>query len=259
MEYWNVVELVPESITVSIVSHGQGKLVSDLLEDLARCDGVSAVLLTQNVPEAEILCPKSLLSRVQIIRNSEPKGFAANHNQAFQYCRTSMFAVLNPDIRLMSDPFPSLAENLIKSNAGVIAPVVCSPEGRLEDSARHFPTVAQLIGKLLGREDGRIQPHGAPPILVDWTAGMFMLFLTNAYRRIGGFDERFFLYYEDVDICARLWKAGMSVALHTEVSVVHAAQRASHRKPRYMIWHLSSMARYFLKHAWRLPRQKAGL
>lgn len=246
-------EGVPRVI-VSIVSHGQGELVSALLEDLASCASVSAVILTLNIPEAAIACPESLRSRVHLIRNDQPRGFAANHNHAFQYCDASLYAVLNPDIRLYADPFPQLNEAIALCNAGVIAPAVRSPEGKLEDSARYFPTFTKLFIKLLGLGDGRIALHGQTPREVDWTAGMFMLFRTDAFRAIHGFDQGFFLYYEDVDICARLWKAGLGVVFHPGVSVVHVAQRASHRNLRYMMWHMASIVRYFYKHAWRLPR-----
>jgi len=254
MGFSSVAETLPQTITVSVVSHGQGELVAALLADLARCTCVSEVLVTQNLPEGEIACPESLWPRLRLIRNERPKGFAANHNQAFQHCGTPLFAVLNPDIRLDGDPFPQLIEALTACNAGVIAPAVHNPNGAIEDSARYFPTLAQLFAKLLGLGDGRVAPDGQAPLAVDWTAGMFMLVRADVFRGIGGFDEGFFLYYEDVDFCARSWKAGYRVVLHPGVFVIHAAQRASRRRLRYMAWHASSMIRYFCKHAWRLPR-----
>lgn len=247
---------VLQSVTVSIVSHGQGRLVSALLEDLARCSGVCKVLLTQNIPEGEIACPESLRPRVHLIRNERPQGFAANHNQAFQQCATPVFAVLNPDLRLEQDPFPALNNALSQNNAGVVAPRVCNPEGGVEDSARRFPTLSGLFAKLLGLNNGCILLDEQTPQPVDWTAGMFLLFRTQVFRDVGGFDEGYFLYYEDVDICARLWNTGYAVVLHPGISVTHAAQRASRRHLRYMGWHLSSMLRYFRKHAWRLPQNR---
>lgn len=255
MGFSSVAEAVCQPITVSVVSHGQGELVAALLEDLARCSGVTEVILTLNISEGEIACPESLRSRLRIIRNDKPQGFGANHNQAFQQCRTPTFAVLNPDIRLETDPFPRLMEALAGSGAstGMVAPTVRDPQGRLEDSARYFPTLVQLLAKLVGLGDGRIALHGEAPQAVDWSAGMFMLFRAEAFGRIGGFDEGFFLYYEDVDICARLWKARLGVVLHPGVSVVHAAQRTSRRNLHYLKWHLTSMLRYFMRHLGRLP------
>jgi N-acetylglucosaminyl-diphospho-decaprenol L-rhamnosyltransferase len=254
MEYLSVTEPSHPSITVSVVSHGQGQLVAALLEDLACCQNVSAVVLTQNIPEDDIPCPASLQPRLRVIGNEHPRGFAANHNQAFRFCETTMFAVLNPDIRLRDDPFPQLARALEICSVGVVAPAVRNPSGDLEDSARTFPTPLRLLRKLMGLGDGRILSEGAMPQEVDWTAGMFLLFPASVYSELEGFDEGFFLYYEDVDICTRLWRSGRRVILHPGVSVIHAAQRASRRRLRYLKWHLFSMFRYFVKHAWRLPR-----
>ncbi|WP_200385790.1 glycosyltransferase [Rhodocyclus tenuis] len=241
-------------ITASVVSHGQGKLVAGLLRDLALCPDVSAVVLTQNVPEDDIPCPESLRSRLRVIRNETPLGFAANHNQAFRFCESPMFAVLNPDIRLTGDPFLQLALALKMTGGGVIAPAVRNPDGGLEDSARYFPTLSRLLFKLVGLSDGRIATELIAQQDIDWAAGMFLLFPAETFREIGGFDEGFFLYYEDVDICTRLWRSGRRVILHPGVTVIHAAQRASRSNLRYMKWHVYSMVRYFIKHAWRLPR-----
>lgn len=224
-----------------------------LLQDLAHCTGIAQVLITQNLPEPPIACPDSLTTRVRTICNTHPQGFAANHNQAFKHCNTALFAVLNPDIHIQSDPFPTLAHTLANNKTGMVAPAVYHPNGTAEDSARHFPTLRQLFGKLLGLGDGRIHFNTQIPVAVDWTAGMFMLFKADTYRALGGFDEGFFLYYEDVDICVRLWKSGHAVVLHPGVHVIHAAQRASRRNLRYLKWHAASMLRYFRLHLGRLP------
>jgi len=170
------------------------------------------------------------------------------------FCETPLFAVLNPDIRLRGDPFPQLVQALEVSSVGVVAPAVRSPLGNLEDSARAFPTPLRLLRKLMGLGDGRILIEGVTPKEVDWTAGMFLLFSASVYSELQGFDEGFFLYYEDVDICTRLWRSHRRVILHPDVTVTHAAQRESRRNSRYMKWHFLSMFRYFVKHGWRLPR-----
>lgn len=241
------------AITVSLVSHGHGRMVADVLEDLACMPQVAHVVLTLNVPEPLPAVPSDLQGRLTVIEKSVPEGFAANHNAAFLLCETPFFCVLNPDIRLPENPFDPLADSLLSCEVGVIAPGVLNPDGRVEDSARYFPTFLQLLRKVLAKECGRVPLEGSEPQPVDWTAGMFLLFPASAFREIGGFDEAFFLYYEDVDICIRLWKSGRRVILHPGVFVVHSARRTSRRKLRYMAWHLSSMVRYFAKHAWRLP------
>jgi N-acetylglucosaminyl-diphospho-decaprenol L-rhamnosyltransferase len=254
MGYLSVADLDGASVTVSIVSHGQAVLVQPLLRDLSRCPQVARIVLTYNIPEEEVHCPESLNLQVQHIRNGRPLGFGANHNKAFKLCETEFFAVLNPDIRLISDPFAQLVGALKADPAGVIAPVVLDPDGEVEDSARRFPTPMSLLRKLVGLDDGRIVSRNNFPQDVDWVAGMFLLFPKHQFIKCGGFDERFHLYYEDVDICTRLWRSGRRVILDPRVSVIHAAQRASRRNLRHLVWHISSMFRYFSTYLWRLPR-----
>jgi N-acetylglucosaminyl-diphospho-decaprenol L-rhamnosyltransferase len=239
-------------VCLSVVSHGQAELVSRFLEDLGHLTPSLDVILTCNIPDPDPM-PSEGLPNFRRIDNSSPKGFGANHNAAFEHCTSEFFCVANPDVRLTRDPFDELIPCMDDPEVGLVAPRVVDPAGNHEDSARYFPTPASLAGKMLGLGEGRYPVDGEDAVAVEWVAGMFMLFRAEAFRAIGGFDERFFLYYEDVDICARLWKAGWRVQLHPEVSVIHAAQRTSRRKALYMATHLASMARYFAKHMGRLP------
>lgn len=256
----SVTDETSKLVAVSIVSHGQGAMVEALLGDLEAISSVGQVILTQNLPEPDIECPKSLEPRLTIIRNPRPIGFAANHNQAFRECRSPYFAVVNPDVRLIADPFPKLVEAIELPRCGLAAPIVRDPNGALEDSARAFPTPLSLLRKLLRIEDGRhMVLDGDHPVPVDWAAGMFLVFAQEVFGRIRGFDEKFFLYYEDVDICARLGREGLQVMVHPGTAIVHAAQRASRKRPKYMAWHLASMARYFVKHFGRYPNVRTSI
>jgi hypothetical protein len=97
-----------------------------------------------------------------------------------------------------------------------------------------------------------VQPVSNP----DWVAGMFMLFPRDVFLKIGGFDERYFLYYEDVDLCARLTLADYKILLCSTVSVIHDARRSSHKNLRYMRLHSTSMLRFFLSDVYRQLRQR---
>jgi N-acetylglucosaminyl-diphospho-decaprenol L-rhamnosyltransferase len=230
-------------ITVSIVSHGHADLVSALLLDLAGQPEVSRIVVTRNVPDADIVVPQALLERLIMVENPVPRGFGANHNAAFHQCNTQYFCVLNPDIRMQANPFPALMDCLNSQNAALVAPAVLDPFGAVEDSVRRFPRPPDLIAKALGLYDGRyIFEAGAAAFSADWVGGMFMLFQAPSFVAVKGFDERFFLYYEDVDIvvCPR-------------ANVIHHARRASHRNRQHLRWHLLSMGRYFAKHYGRLP------
>lgn len=237
------------TITVSVVSHRQNGLVNQLVEDIERCcTGDVALLLTQNVPDPVPLAASALSCPVEIIVNRRPRGFGANHNAAFARCATPFFCVANPDIRLPSNPFPPLLQTLADERVAAAGPLVRSPAGAIEDSARRFPTVGILLRKLLGARPGPDYPADRGPIGVDWIAGMFMFFRSDAYRDLRGFDEAYFLYYEDVDICRRLRAANRSVVYNPAAVVVHDARRTSRRNPRLALHHLASALRYLSRY-----------
>jgi GT2 family glycosyltransferase len=238
-------------IAISIVSHGHGAMVQTLVKSLMNFSEVAQIIVTLNIPES-LVFPDDV--RVKILLNKHPKGFAENHNSAFQYCQEEFFCPLNPDVEFILNPFPILLMAMNDFQVGLVAPRIDSPEGFLEDSFRRFPTFSSLFLKLFGGEGGSymLSPN-SQPFSPDWVAGMFMLFRSQVFHQLRGFDESFFLYYEDVDIGVRLWKNGYRILACPNVTVYHDARRDSHRKWRHFGWHLSSMTRYFIKYWGRLP------
>jgi len=242
----------PPQVSISIVSHGHGHLIADLLSDVqGHADLDCEVLLTLNIPESLPFSPDGFRFPVHINQNPVPKGFGANHNAAFQRSRHELFCVLNPDVRLPSNPFPELFRRLQGEGVGVVAPLVRDPDGQTETSARRFPTPGIILRKALLGPEPRGYEAGDPDLMPDWVGGMFMLFPREAFAEVGGFDERYHLYYEDVDLCARLRLAGRKIVFCPTVEVVHAARRESHRNLRYFAWHMVSMLRFFLSKPFR--------
>jgi len=240
-------------ITISIVSHRHGQMVGNLLLDLDACCAADIeVILTLNVAEAAEVDTSRLAFPLQIVRNAAPRGFGGNHNAAFRLARGEHFCVVNPDIRIHANPFPALLDALRDPRLAIAAPVVRNAAGEIEDSARRFPTPAILLRKLGGVRPAPDYALTAPIVFPDWVAGMFMLFRREVFAALGGFDERYFLSYEDVDICARARSRGMEIALATAASVTHHAQRASRRNLQHALWHARSALRYFTRE--RPPR-----
>ena len=236
------------AVSLSIVSHGQAALVQSLLNDLqAHCGATSLeVLLTVNIPEDLPASLAQLPFPVTVIHNASPLGFGENHNRAFRQAQAGFFCIVNPDVRMDSDVFPVLLASLNASSVGVAAPLVVTGGGMIEDSARRFPTPLKILCKVFGRCAGGDYLIGLAPIYPDWVAGMFMLFRRDVYRQMGGFNEKFFLYYEDVDLCARIWLKGMRVALIPQARVMHEARRSSHKNATYLRVHIRSMMQFFL-------------
>lgn len=240
------------NLTLSIVSHGQFNLIEDLLDDLDAHPSLFGlkVLLTINLPEQ---CNLKNYKNIDVViyYNLAPKGFGANHNQAFEHCNTEWFGVLNPDLRLLNyEPFTQILDKHKYSDKkiGVIAPQIVDEYGNIEDSIRQNLTPWSVFSRLiLGSSRGFFHERknqGGHNFF--WLAGMCLVINTRAYKEIAGFDESYFLYCEDYDICARLRLAGYKLIYDASCSIIHSAQRKSHNSFKYLYWHISSLLRLWV-------------
>ena len=248
----------PMDLSISIVSHLQAGMVALLLNDLfSFCrEREFEVILTLNLAEAIPFETAIYPFSIRIIRNEKPLGFGANHNQAFAMSSGKFFCVLNPDIRLSMDPFGPLLSLLEQEDIGLVAPAVTNVRGEFEDSARCFPTPRGILLKTLKLPEEPDYLLADIPISPDWTAGMFMLLPRSVYAQLGGFDVSYFLYYEDVDFCARIRLSGYRVAVTPVVRVIHNAQRRSHRNIRFLYWHVRSMLRFFMSPVYKALKSR---
>ena len=229
-------------LVVSVVSHGHGALVQSLLVSLARRSAttVSRVVLTQNLPEAEPEPPEQGWPfLLQILKNSTPAGFGANHNRALVDAMEPFVCVLNPDVGLEEgDPFAALVMQASQPGVGCSYPWQVDSCGRPQDHERELPTPSALWRRrVLGHREGR----------VDWVNAACLVVPQSVWRALNGFDEGYFMYCEDVDLCLRMRLAGWALA-RTPVRIVHGGQRDSRRRWNHLRWHLASLLRL-----WRSP------
>ncbi len=236
-------------LLVSIISHNQGNLAYFLLNDLQKfCpSGEMEVILTLNTREEVPFKSTDFDFNFKILQNERPKGFGANHNAAFKWCPSDFFCIINPDVKLTEDPFTLLKNTASSGKIGVVTPLIKNNENQIEDNARRLPTPFRLLKRYwpMEKEAKFEYKIGNTPISPDWVAGIFMFFPSQAFAEMKGFDERYFLYFEDVDLCCRLRLAGYNIILDPRVSVVHDARRDSHKNRRYFKWHIQSAVRFF--------------
>ena len=224
-------------MTVSIVSHGHEKLVAELLRQLAATGAgeIEQVVVTHNLPAPRsATAPSDWPFTLTELFNPDPLGFGANHNRAFGHCTTDFFCVLNPDITL---PDPSIWRALLQQarqpGVGCAYPRLLEPDGRPQQNEREAVTPLSLLRRHLLK---------APPRRTDWASGAYWVVPAAAWRALGGFDERYFMYCEDADFCLRLQLAGWRLA-RADAAAGHAAAWASRRPGQAMGWHLRSLLR----------------
>ncbi len=235
------------SLTASIVSHAHGAQVTALVAQLAALPSgrLRRVVVTLNRPEPVLQraldagdWPFELLT----LSNARPMGFAANHNVAFALDASNLasahFAVMNPDVRLLGDPFAALVDALSSPDVGCAYPVQVGLSGSAQDHERRLPTPLALLRRYTGGE-----PVGDAACTPDWVNAAFLVFRTAVFAELGGFDSRYHMYCEDVDLCIRMKLAGWRVVRVDAARVLHEGNRATRRNAQHLLWHVRSLLR----------------
>jgi GT2 family glycosyltransferase len=230
-------------VTVSVVSHGHREMIVSLLRQLADLSDldVGRVVVTHNLPDDDLKRPAHAGYELVQIHNAKPIGFAANHNRAFSQCNTLFFAVLNPDIEFQfGNPFPALLDAMVNdARLGAVAPALVQPVTLHIEPNRRIVTPLELVQRRL--------PGYKPPAEPDWLVGAFLLIQCDVYKVLGGFDEGFRLYCEDVDFGVRMRSSGWVIRRIEIAKVVHMTQRRSHYTFKFTFLHLMSLLRFWTK------------
>ncbi|HEY3728977.1 MAG TPA: glycosyltransferase [Solirubrobacteraceae bacterium] len=164
----------------------------------------------------------------EVIQVSPRQGYARCVNLAVSHTTGSRFAVLNPDIAFRDEhQLPALETHFDEDDVGLVAPALVLPDGQLQDSARRIPTPLDLVMRRGGidRRRGEIDSGGDVP----WVVGACFVARRAAWEAIGGLDESYPLYFEDVDLCWRLRQAGWKTRLDRTVRVEHKHVAASRK------------------------------
>lgn len=241
--------------SVVIVNYASWPLVSRCVESLNETGYEDFEVVVVDNDRVE---PPELRSPARMIRNPENAGFARACNQGIAASSGEYVVLINPDTLVEREFFTSLEEFLAENpQAGVIGPRIVDGDGGLQLSARRE---VNFVSGLFGRTSllTRLFPRSTfvkkqfpavteltRPTPVDWVSGACMVIRRRALEEIGGLDERFFMYFEDADLCRRARESGWSVYYLPRVEVVHQTGGSTRGRPK-AIWMLHKSA--FLYH-----------
>ncbi len=208
---------------------------------------------------------------VRVVENRANLGFSKGNNAGIREARGEYILILNPDTIVHEGSLTrwiALADR--HPGAGAFGCRVHNPDGSYQESARPFPTVRRALIAAFGlRHLGHLGPaftadtyggwKGDTERLIDWQSGCCVMFRGDLLKLLGGFDERFFYHYEEVDLCHRVWDAGYRILFTPEVSITHLggnsgfcsvrADRWKWRFPvRFALETSRNRYRYFYKH-----------
>ena len=225
-------------LDIVIVNWNAGPLLRDCVASVlaADCSGfvLDRVVVVDNASEDGSLSSLPLdHPAVTIVRNPDNRGFAVACNQGAARSAADYLLFLNPDVRLDRGSLCGAVAFMEQGgNQGIeISGIrLRAPDGQTQRCCARFPTVGRLLAHSIGLD--RLVPRlVAPHFMTEWdhqdsrevpqVMGAFLMIRRGAFQRLGGFDERFFLYYEDVDLCWRLSRSGGRCAHNAAVSAVH--------------------------------------
>ena len=203
--------------------------------------------------------------RTRLVENRENVYLSPAWNQGLRETAAPFVLLLNPDAEFWRGTLAELvAVARAHPRAGIVGPRILNPDGTVYASGRAFPDLTDAIGHaFLGtlRPDNpftrRYQLGGwdrTSAREVDWVSGCAMLMPRAALEAVGGFDEAFPLYGEELDMASRLRDAGWSVLFTPEVEVIHEIGVSTGRSRRTLVMHSDSVFRYYRKHrahGWR--------
>ena len=254
----------PSDVTLVIVTHNSEGVIGqclDALEAGARrvTDGPRIVVVDNASTDGtrELAATRE----VELVSLERNLGFGAACNRGVAQCATKWVAVLNPDVSIGWSDIGALAERAEEYEeelpVGAVGPRIERPDGTVEPSWERDLTLWRELWrkrqwqKWQGGDPGVLQTleHDSRQVTsVDWLSGACLLLLREAYEAINGFDEEFFLYFEDADLCRRLREAGYGVRYERSVRAVHlGGQSSGHQEVRDH--HVASRRRYYRK--WR--------
>ncbi|MEX0873793.1 MAG: glycosyltransferase family 2 protein [Actinomycetota bacterium] len=247
------------SCALVLVNYNGGRSILDCLQSID--DELSEVVVVDN---ASTDGSDALIERergdVRLIRNEGNVGFAAAANQAIRATSADVVVLLNPDVIVRPGALGSLVEAVrAHPKAGVVAPLILNPDGSVQPTKRAFPSIWQaalhgLVGLVWPGNPGTraytlADASFAGARTVDWAAGTAMAIKREAFEAVGGFDERFFFFVEDVDLCKRMWDASFEVWFEPEAVIVHEWGGSWTQRPLKFLWmHQLNLFRYVLKH-----------
>jgi N-acetylglucosaminyl-diphospho-decaprenol L-rhamnosyltransferase len=247
-------------LSVIVVTHNDRGHLENCLESLARADGANDMEIyvvdnasTDGTPE--FVADK--YPEIHLVLLTENMGFSKANNIGLRQCRGQSVMFLNPDTALPKNGLTGLLAALDNPAVGAVGPILYNRENHFQVSfggrRTFFRELIQkgVLNPCLKRRIGRLQR----PRRVTWISGACLCVRREVLDGVGGFDEHFFLYFEDIDLCYRIRKANWEILVHPEIKIFHAGGASTGRQPlRSRYYYRRSQIYFYRKHNGPLSR-----
>ena len=251
-------------LSIVIVSWNVRDLLQRCLQSLASPESelLAEIIVVDNASaDGSVDMIRSLFPHVQVIANEINKGFTGANNQGLAVSRGRYLLLLNPDTEVVGDALVAMVRHGDEHpQVGALGPQLCYPDGSLQSSRRRFPTMATaLVESTIVQgwwPDNRVlrryymaDTSDEATQLADWLVGACLLVRRQVHDEVGGLDEGFFMYSEELDWCRRIKDSGWEIVYLPSAVVIHHEGKSSEQVVAARHIHFqSSKVRYFRKH-----------
>ena len=262
-------------ISVVIVSYNTRDILPNCLQALfehSKGIDMEVFVVDNNSQDGSADMVKNEYPTVLLMANNQNLGFAAANNQAFPLAKGNYIVLLNPDAYIRPLSIQNSIAFMDKTpDCGLCGGKIISPAGQLEPSARRFPSALSKLLALSGLR-GKF-PQSAilnyyefgtfahdRPQEVDWVPGTFTIVRKKMLDEIGAFDERFYIYYEETDLCMRAKMAGWTIYFIPDAEVTHIGGASSKTRKDKSIENKSAQVLIFrMRSEWLYYRKNKGV
>ena len=247
-------------LTATIVLYNEEvKELSKTIDSFLNIPISKRLFIVDNSP-SDVLKNKFNHSDIDYIFVGNNIGFGAGHNRIINQIKklSTYHLILNPDVSFKPSTVPNLIEIIEKNeDLALISPKVLFPNGTHQYTSRRYPTFPELIIRSITflkyifpsiiKKGEYGDKDLSQPFYPDFLHGCFQLYKTDCFVQLKGFDERYFLYMEDVDICRRIDALGKKKLYYPKEEIVHILKKDSSKNLKLFLIHLKSSIKYFKK------------
>ena len=237
-------------ITASIVIYKEDKeVLKESIESFLSIPLKKELIIVDNSPSEELRVFCETFQNTIYIKSKKNIGFGAGHNLAFQNFTLSstIHLIINPDTYFVSSDIKEFLEWFyISKDISLATPQVFYPDGSVQNIARNIPTPLSLIKRRLNIDTDELIVKDNFIEDIPFAHGCFMVFKTEAFKKLDGFDERYFMYMEDIDIFIRAKKFGKTV-INTNYNIYHHYKKGSSKSIKLLCLHIISAIKFFSK------------
>lgn len=233
-------------ISVIIVSYNTRDLIATCLDSIVNVnDGRKEIFVVDNAStDGSVEFIRKHYPNVNLIVNKENRGFAEANNQALQLSRGRYIFLLNPDAEFLPSTFgPMISFMDANPHIGLAGVKMINPDGSPQESFSHEYPGNKLASYELSGLKGSIA----------WVLGASMIIQSDIMKRLGGFDESFFVYGEDQDLCLRIRKAGYEIGYNDNGIIVHLGAQSERQVTLADVWRKKILAEYIFYRKHYLP------